>query len=78
MNRYTGLVLGGGSGTYCVYRYTLALGTGIYKINLIFLANLNVGGGGGGEGKRESNDEKQKKWNWRRETWWKIGFKRGK
>ena len=45
MNRYTGLVLGGGSGTYCVYRYTLALGTGIYKINLIFLANLNVGGG---------------------------------
>ena len=45
MNRYTGLVLGGGSGTYCVYRYTLALGAGIYKINLFFLAYLNVGGG---------------------------------
>ena len=50
MNRYTGLVLGGGSGTYCVYRYTLALGAGIYKINLFFLAYLNVGGGGEAEG----------------------------
>ena len=49
MNRYTGLVLGGGSGTYCVYRYTLALGAGIYKINLFFLAYLNVGGGGEAE-----------------------------